>query len=102
MTPAQLAELENGACPGAGACGGQFTANTMSTAGTFMGISPMGVNDIPALDPRKVQVAEACGELVMRLLKDDVRPSQILTRQALENAITAVVASGGSTNAVLH
>jgi dihydroxy-acid dehydratase len=102
ITEQDLNELEGQACPGAGACGGQFTANTMSTAATFMGISPMGVNDIPALDPRKTQLAEACGQLVMRLLKEDVRPSQIITRKALENAITAVVASGGSTNAVLH
>jgi dihydroxy-acid dehydratase len=97
-----LNELEGKACPGAGACGGQFTANTMALAGTFLGISPMGANDLPALDPRKLEAAKECGELVMKLWKDDVRPSKIITRTALENAITSVVASGGSTNAVLH
>jgi dihydroxy-acid dehydratase len=102
MTVAQLTELENHACPGAGACGGQFTANTMATAITFLGISPMGLNEVPALDPRKDQVAYDCGRIVMDLLKNDIRPSQIITRASLENAITSVAASGGSTNAVLH
>ena len=102
ITEKDLNELEAVACPGAGACGGQFTANTMSTAASFLGISPMGVNEIPAIDPRKLQAAEDCGVLVMKLLADDVRPSQLLTRTSLENAIAAVVASGGSTNAVLH
>lgn len=102
MTPEQLKQMENGACPGAGACGGQFTANTMSTAATFLGMSPMSANDVPAKDPRKFAVAERCGTLVMELLKKDVRPSSIVTRRALENAIASVVATGGSTNAVLH
>jgi len=102
MTAEQLKQMENGACPGAGACGGQFTANTMSTAATFLGMSPMSANDVPAKDPRKFAVAERCGTLVMELLEKNVRPSQIITRGALENAIASVVATGGSTNAVLH
>lgn len=102
MTEADLKELENNACPGAGACGGQFTANTMSTAATFMGISPMGANEIPATDPRKAQTARDCGGLVMKLLEADLRPDRILTRKALENAIVSVAATGGSTNAILH
>jgi dihydroxy-acid dehydratase len=102
MTEEELRELENLACPGAGACGGQFTANTMAMAVSMLGLSPMGANDVPAVDPRKAETAFACGQLVMRLLRDDIRPRQILTRAALENAIAAVAASGGSTNAVLH
>ncbi|MBC7999398.1 MAG: dihydroxy-acid dehydratase [Leptolyngbya sp.] len=102
ITLEQLTEVENGACPGAGACGGQFTANTMSTAATFLGMSPMGANDVPAVDPRKFAVAESCGTLVMELLAKDLRPSTIITRRALENAVASVVATGGSTNAVLH
>ncbi|MBU6455828.1 MAG: dihydroxy-acid dehydratase, partial [Cyanobacteria bacterium REEB67] len=102
MSQEDLNKLENQACPGAGACGGQFTANTMSTAAAFLGISPMGANDIPATDPRKLAAAERCGSLVMELLKADVRPSQLITRASLENAIASVMASGGSTNAVLH
>jgi dihydroxy-acid dehydratase len=102
MTQKDLSELENQACPGAGACGGQFTANTMSTAATFMGISPMGANEVPATDPRKGDEAQRCGELVMELLRNDVRPSSIMTRTALDNAIASVAATGGSTNAVLH
>ncbi len=102
MTEQQLTDLENHACPGAGACGGQFTANTMATAITFLGISPMGLNEVPALNPRKDQVAYDCGRIVMDLLKRDIRPKQIITRAALENAVTSVAASGGSTNAVLH
>ncbi|MGH9554115.1 MAG: dihydroxy-acid dehydratase, partial [Terriglobales bacterium] len=102
MTEKQLTELEGKACPGAGACGGQFTANTMSTAAAFLGISPMGVNDIPATDPRKLDAAQHCGELVMKLFNDNVRPKDVVSRTSLENAIAAVVATGGSTNAVLH
>jgi dihydroxy-acid dehydratase len=102
MTEAQLGDLENHACPGAGACGGQFTANTMATAITFLGISPMGANEVPATDPHKEKTAVDCGKLVMRLLKDDIRPSQIITRESLHNAIVSVAATGGSTNAVLH
>lgn len=102
MTPEDLNDLENKACPGAGACGGQFTANTMSTAATFMGISPFGVNEVPATHSSKAAQAERCGELVMELLEKNVRPSSVITKQALENAIAAVAATGGSTNAVLH
>jgi dihydroxy-acid dehydratase len=102
MSAAQLKEIENCACPGAGACGGQFTANTMSTAFEMLGISPMNFNGVPALDPRKEEVAFECGRLVMDLLKKGVMPRQIITRKALENAIAGVMATGGSTNAVLH
>ena len=102
MSTEDLHDLEDHACPGAGACGGQFTANTMSIAFEFMGISPMGSNGVPALDPQKETVSTQCGQLVMELLKHDVRPKQIITRAALENAIAAVACTGGSTNAVLH
>ena len=102
MSPADLEEVEENACPGAGACGGQFTANTMATAIEFLGMSPAGFNDVPALDPRKDEVAEEAGRLVMRLLEHDIRPRQIITRAALENAIASVAATGGSTNGVLH
>ena len=102
MSAAEVGELENVACPGAGACGGQFTANTMATAITFLGISPMGANEIPATDPRKEKVAIDCGKTVMKLLADDVRPRQIITHNSLQNAIASVAATGGSTNAVLH
>jgi dihydroxy-acid dehydratase len=102
MTEKQLGELEDRACPGAGACGGQFTANTMSMAITFLGISPMGLNEIPATDPRKLEAAVTAGKIVMELLKKDIRPKQIITPAALHNAIASVAASGGSTNAVLH
>jgi dihydroxy-acid dehydratase len=102
ITEDELRALEDVACPGAGACGGQFTANTMAMAGEMLGISPMGLNDVPAVDPRKPGVAMRAGEIVMRLVAEDVRPSQVLTRNAFENAITAVAATAGSTNAVLH
>jgi dihydroxy-acid dehydratase len=102
MTPADLRSLEGAACPGAGACGGQYTANTMSMAIALLGLSPMGLNDIPALDPRKGDAAFQCGQIVMRLLAEDVRPSRMLTRTAFDNAIAGVAASAGSTNAVLH
>src|SRR5207237_4921352 len=98
----ELREVEENACPGAGACGGQFTANTMATAIEFLGISPPGANDVPALDPHKDEVAEQAGRLVMELLAKDLRPRQIVTRAALENAIASVAATGGSTNGVLH
>ncbi|MDP8905231.1 MAG: dihydroxy-acid dehydratase [Chloroflexota bacterium] len=98
----ELYEIESRACPGAGACGGQFTANTMSMVLEFLGLSPAGLNGIPAEDPAKDDAARACGELVMRLVRDDVRPSAIVDRRAMENAITSVVATGGSTNGVLH
>ncbi|ABF42110.1 dihydroxyacid dehydratase [Candidatus Koribacter versatilis Ellin345] len=102
MSDADLEELEHNACPGAGACGGQFTANTMSMCGEFLGISPMGANSVPAMTVEKQQVARRCGHLVMELVRRDIRPSQIITRKAIENAIASVAASGGSTNAVLH
>ena len=99
---AELAAVEAAACPGAGACGGQFTANTMSTAMEFLGLSPAGANDIPAVDPGKAVAAEQAGRLAARLVMEDVRPRTIATREAFENAIACVAASGGSTNAVLH
>lgn len=102
MTPAELNELEAQACPGAGACGGQFTANTMATVFEMMGISPMGSAMVPAEDPAKADVAFRCGQMVMELLRRNIRPSQIITRKSIENAIAAVAATGGSTNAVLH
>jgi dihydroxy-acid dehydratase len=101
-TAAEVHALESVACPGAGACGGQFTANTMSMALDVMGISPAGLNGVPAGHPDKTAAAEAAGRLVMDLVRDDVRPSQIVTREAIDNAIAATAASGGSTNAVLH
>ncbi|TAL11152.1 MAG: dihydroxy-acid dehydratase [Nitrospirae bacterium] len=102
MTDAELHDLEDHACPGAGACGGQFTANTMSIAFEFLGISTMGWNGVPAMDPRKDEVAFQCGRMVMDLLRSDLRPRRIITRKSLENAIAAVATTGGSTNAVLH
>ena len=102
MSDADLQELEDVACPGAGACGGQYTANTMSTVMEMIGLSPMGFNSIPAIDPKKDEVAYRCGELVMDVLKRGVKARDILTRQAFENAIASVAASGGSTNSVLH
>ena len=98
----QFKAVENTACPGAGACGGQFTANTMSTVMEFLGISPMGSNGIPATEAAKDEAAFNAGKLVVELLRRDVRPSQIITRQSIENAIASVAATGGSTNAVLH
>jgi dihydroxy-acid dehydratase len=102
MSDADLLALENVACPGAGACGGQYTANTMSTVMELIGLSPMGFNGIPAMDQRKDEVAFRCGEVVMNLLKQGIRPSDILTHAAFENAIAGVATTGGSTNAVLH
>jgi dihydroxy-acid dehydratase len=102
MSAKDVHELEGVACPGAGACGGQFTANTMALALEFLGISPAGLNDVPATHPEKAAVAERSGELVMQLVRDDVRPTSIMTREAIENAITAIAATGGSTNGVLH
>jgi dihydroxy-acid dehydratase len=102
MSSARLAVLEDKACPGAGACGGQFTANTMSVALTLLGISPMGANEVAANDPHKQQVARECGALVMKLIAGDVRPRTLLTRAAFDNAIASVAATAGSTNAVLH
>jgi dihydroxy-acid dehydratase len=102
MSDADLLALENSACPGAGACGGQFTANTMATACEFLGITPMGSAGIPAMAAGKDEAANRAGQLVMDLLRRGLRPREILTRDALENAIAGVVATGGSTNAVLH
>ncbi|HLE44908.1 MAG TPA: dihydroxy-acid dehydratase, partial [Methylomirabilota bacterium] len=98
----ELAAIESYACPGAGACGGQFTANTMATVFEMMGISPMGYNDVPAADPRKAEVAFETGKLVMDLLRKAVLPRQILTRKAFLNGIAGAMATGGSTNVVLH
>jgi dihydroxy-acid dehydratase len=102
MSDEDLSELEHAACPGAGACGGQFTANTMATAFEVMGISPMGSAMVPAMDPRKDEICVEAGRLVMRLLEQDLRPSDVITRGSIENAIAAVAATGGSTNGVLH
>ena len=98
----ELREIEDLSCPGPGACGGQFTANTMSTALEFLGISPGGLNAIPATDPAKPDAAYRSGELVMELVNGGIRPSSIMTHAALENAIASVAATGGSTNGVLH
>jgi len=102
ISDSDLAELEAVACPGAGACGGQYTANTMSMVMEVIGLSPVGFNSIPQTDPHKFRAAEALGPVAMNLLEQDLRPSKILTRRAFDNAIAAVAASGGSTNAVLH
>jgi dihydroxy-acid dehydratase len=102
LSEAELSEIEAVICPGAGACGGQYTANTMSMVLEALGISPVGFNSIPAMDPAKRPAAEAVGELALKMLDADLRPSQILTRKAFENAAAMVAASGGSTNAVLH
>jgi dihydroxy-acid dehydratase len=98
----ELNTIEGLACPGAGACGGQFTANTMATAFAMLGVSPMGYNDVPAVDPRKAEVAFETGRLVMDVLRKGLLPRRIITLKALQNAIAGVMATGGSTNAVLH
>ena len=95
-------DVEDHACPGAGACGGQFTANTMATAYEMLGMSPMGWNGIPAIDPRKEEAAFECGRRVMALVNQGVTPRSLITRRSFENAIAGVLATGGSTNAVLH
>jgi dihydroxy-acid dehydratase len=102
MSDDDLRALENVACPGAGACGGQYTANTMSMVMEMIGLSPMGYNSVPAMDAQKDQVAFDCGKVVMNVLQKGILPADILTRDAFENAIASVAASGGSTNAVLH
>lgn len=102
ISATDLREVEDVACPGAGACGGQFTANTMSACSEALGISPMGHNSVPALDPAKKDVARRAGRMVMDLVRRSIRPSAILTRRSIENAIRAIVATGGSTNGVLH
>jgi len=102
MSLDDLKELEDVACPGAGACGGQYTANTMSMALELLGLSPLGYNSVPAIDPRKDDIGRQAGRLVMDLLRRGVLPRHALTREAFENAIAGVAATGGSTNAVLH
>ncbi len=102
MSDADLRGLEDAACPGAGACGGQYTANTMSTMMEMIGLSPMGFNSVPAMDPAKDDISFACGKVVMNVLQNGIKPRDILTRDAFENAIASVAATGGSTNAVLH
>jgi dihydroxy-acid dehydratase len=102
MTESDFCALEDSACPGAGACGGQFTANTMAIASEFLGIAALGSGSVPATDPKKADVARAAGERVMGLVRRGLRPRDIITRTALENAIASVATTGGSTNAVLH
>lgn len=102
VTSEELKDMEDHACPGPGACGGQFTANTMGMVAEFLGICPMGLADIPAMDAAKDTGSMDTGALIMRMIEQDIRPSQLITRTALKNAIAAVAASGGSTNGVLH
>ncbi len=102
ITAEEFKDVEDHACPGAGACGGQFTANTMATAYEMLGISPLGWNDVPALDTQKANVAYETGKLVMELVKKGVTPRSVVTKLSFENAITGVMATGGSTNSVLH
>ncbi|HEY7212635.1 MAG TPA: dihydroxy-acid dehydratase [Bryobacteraceae bacterium] len=98
----ELLAIENSACPGPGACGGQYTANTMATVMEVIGLSPMGLNSIPQVDARKHDAARQCGEIILNAVRNDLRPRKIVTRKAIDNAIASVAASGGSTNAVLH
>ena len=102
ISDAELLEIENVACPAAGACGGQYTANTMSTVMELIGLSPMGFNGVPAMDPQKDELAARCGEVIMQALKKGIKPKDILTRTAFHNAIAGVACTGGSTNSVLH
>jgi dihydroxy-acid dehydratase len=102
MSCERLRDLEDKACPGPGSCGGQFTANTMAMALTFLGLSPMGLNDIPATDPAKPQSAREAGAMLLSLIDRGIRPSHLLSRESFENAAASVAASGGSTNAILH
>ncbi len=102
ISDAELLEIENNACPGAGACGGQFTANTMATVMELIGLSPMGTASVPQVDVRKQAVARRCGEIVLDCVRNERKPLDIMTRASLENAIAGVAATGGSTNAVLH
>jgi dihydroxy-acid dehydratase len=102
LDAAGLQAIEEAACPGAGACGGQFTANTMACTMEYLGLSPAGANEVPAVDERKPHVSRQAGELVVRLVRDSVLPRSILTREAFENAIVSFASTGGSTNAVLH
>jgi dihydroxy-acid dehydratase len=102
ITAEELKAIENVSCPGPGACGGQFTANTMAGISQIIGICPMGFGDVPAEDPKKNDIAYQAGEMMLKLIEQDIRPSKLITRQALENAIAATAATAGSTNAVLH
>jgi dihydroxy-acid dehydratase len=102
MSDEELLAIENSACPGAGACGGQFTANTMATVMELIGLSPLGTASVPQVDARKHGVAARCGRLVLDLVKNNLRPRDIVTRKAIDNAIASVATTGGSTNAVLH
>ena len=102
MTDEELLAIENSACPGAGACGGQYTANTMATVMELIGLSPMGTAAVPQTDPSKDGVARRCGQIIVEAVRRDLKPRTIVTRKAIENAIAGVAASGGSTNAVLH
>lgn len=102
ITAEEFKEVEDAACPGPGACGGQFTANTMGGLAEVMGICPMGYADIPAMDNEKDNVSYKVGELILNMIRDDIRPSKIVTRKSLENAIASVATTGGSTNGVLH
>jgi len=102
ITDAELLDIEDHACPGAGACGGQFTANTMATVMELIGLCPMGMAAVPQVDKRKDDVAYRCGQIIMNAVRNNLRPRDICTRAAFENAIASVAATGGSTNAVLH
>jgi dihydroxy-acid dehydratase len=102
LSDQEFLAIENAACPGAGACGGQFTANTMATVMEIIGLSPLGTAAVPQVDPRKRDVAEHCGELILTAVKQNLRPRDIVTRKAIDNAIASVATTGGSTNAVLH
>ncbi|HEX5226060.1 MAG TPA: dihydroxy-acid dehydratase [Bryobacteraceae bacterium] len=102
MSDEEFLAIENAACPGAGACGGQFTANTMATVMEIIGLSPLGTAAVPQVDQRKHGVAARCGRLVLDLVKNNLRPRDIVTRKAIDNAIASVATTGGSTNAVLH
>ena len=98
----ELLRIENAACPGAGACGGQFTANTMAMVSEFLGLSPVDLNGIPATDPAKGPAAEEAGKMIMNLVREGVMPKDIVDRRAIDNAVASVAATGGSTNAVMH
>ena len=98
----ELQAIENAACPGAGACGGQFTANTMAMVCEFLGLSPVDLNGIPATDPGKGKAAEEAGKMIMRLVRENITPADIVDRRAIDNAVASVAATGGSTNAVMH
>ena len=102
ISDAELLAIEDAACPGAGACGGQYTANTMATVMEVIGLSPSGLNSIPQVDDRKHDAAHSCGEIILNAVKNNIRPRDIVTRASIDNAIASVAASGGSTNAVLH